>query len=132
MKSEYQELYFATLEKLFQGDVENYYEKSFIAEHMIVNTKIMIELIENIESNQQLKGKYFHEKIMYSIDFKNIKGSGFSEYEAYENYVMKYNSNKYIMRKLRSLRKGSKYYGMSPTDEDYLRLQKILTLSHLK
>lgn len=128
MKTEHHKPYFATLEKLFNGEVKKYNHQSFIAEHMIIDTKIMIELIKKIESNKELKGNYFYEKIMYSIDVKNIQGAGFSEFETYGNYVMKYHSDKYIMRELRSLREGRVYFGMSPTDDELLKASKNFDL----
>lgn len=128
MKTEYHKPYFDTIEKLFNGEVKKYNNQSFIAEHMIIDTKIMIELINKIESNKQLKGNYFYEKIMYAIDPKDIQRSGFSEYETYGNYVMKYHSIKYIMRKLRSLREAREHIGFSPTDDDLLRASKDLDL----
>lgn len=128
MKTEHHKPYFATLKKLFNGEVTKYNNRSFIAEHMIIDTKIMIELIKKIESNRKLKGNYFYEKIMYSIDVKNIQGAGFSEFETYGNYVMKYYSDKYIMRELRSLREGRMYFGMSPTDDELLRASKSFDL----
>ncbi|MCQ6280444.1 DUF6492 family protein [Bacillus sp. EB600] len=128
MKTEYHKPYFATIEKLFNGEVKKYNNQSFIAEHMIMDTKIMIELINKIESNKQLKGNYFYEKIMYAINPKDIQRSGFSEYETYGNYVMKYYSNKYIMRKLKSLREARQHIGFSPTDDDLLRASKDFDL----
>lgn len=115
MKTEYHKSYFVTLEKLFNGKVKKFVKKSFIAEHMIIDKKIMIELIKKIERNKALKGKYFYEKILYSIDINHIKKQGFSEYETYGNYVFKYHRDKYNMRKLRSLRwRGRKRFGTNP------------------
>ncbi|MCT8977280.1 DUF6492 family protein [Clostridium sp. CX1] len=133
MKTEYHTPYFTTIGKLFNNEVKKYNNQSFIAEHMIIDTKIMIELIKKIESNKNLKGNYFYEKIMYSIDEKDIQGAGFSEFETYGNYVMKYYPYKYGMRKLRSLREGSIYLGMSPTDEGLIMASKnfdLISIEH--
>jgi hypothetical protein len=108
MKTEYHIPYFKTINKLLDGNVFKLTTKSFIAEHMMIDKNIMLELIRKIENNKSIIGNNFWEKILYSIDADDIKGSGFSEYETYGNYVLKYYPENYNMRELRTLRSGSK------------------------
>ena len=68
MKTEYHKPYFDTLEKLFSGEVKKHNQMSFISEQMIIDKKIMIEVIEKIKHNKNIKGKLFFEKILYYKD----------------------------------------------------------------
>jgi hypothetical protein len=73
---------------------------------MMINKKIMKELIHNIEMNEQLQGKYFFEKILYAVNKKDIEYGGFSEFETYGNYVLNYYPDMYTFRKLKTYRQG--------------------------
>jgi hypothetical protein len=109
MKGEHHVPYFKTINVLFDGDVFKLTNKSFIAEHMMINKDIMIEIIERIENNKKINGNKFYEKILYAIDRDEISGSGFSEFETYGNYVLKYYPERYCLRELRTLREGSHF-----------------------
>jgi len=95
-----------TLNTLFNGKVKRLFKKSFIVEHMMINKKIMKELIRDIEMNDQLPGKYFFEKIMHAVNINDIKYAGFSEFETYGNYVLNYYPDMYAFRKLKAYRQG--------------------------
>jgi hypothetical protein len=107
MKTEYHIPYFKTIEKLFCGEIAKLTNKSFIAEHMLVNKDCMLNLLRKIENNKILEGTSFYEKIMYAINRNDIKGSGFSEFETYGNYILKYYPYLYNMRELRTYREGA-------------------------
>jgi hypothetical protein len=109
MKSEHHVPYFKTINTLFDGAVFKLTNKSFIAEHMMVDKDIMIEIIEKIEKNEKINGNKFYEKILYAIDRNDIIGAGFSEFETYGNYVLKYYPERYCLRELRTLRHGSRF-----------------------
>ncbi len=111
MKSEHHTPYFSTMKRLFHGIVMKGIEKSFIAEHMIIDTKIMKELINAIKCDESLQGSTFYEKILYSIDTDVILKSGFSEYETYGNYVLTFHPDCYEMRELKSYRHGKNMLG---------------------
>jgi hypothetical protein len=117
MKKEFHKPYFNTINKLFDGYISKFNEKSFIAEHMIIDKKIMLEMIEKIENNKRLKGNKFYEKILYAIDKNDLNKSGFSEFETYGNFVMRFHKNKYRFRELKTLREGIKYLGENPTEK---------------
>jgi hypothetical protein len=120
MKSVHHIPYFKTINILFDGAVFKLTNKSFIAEHMMVHKDIMIEMIEKIENNNKIHGNKFYEKILYAIDRNEIIGSGFSEFETYGNYVLKYYPEKYCLRELRILRDGACFVNKSDINDNVL------------
>jgi hypothetical protein len=120
MKSEHHVPYFKTINILFDGDVFKLTNKSFIAEHMLIDKDIMIEIIERIENNKKINGNKFYEKILYAIDRGEISGAGFSEFETYGNYVLRYYPEKYCLRELRTLRDGSHFINKSDINNNVL------------
>lgn len=103
---EYRKDYFDTLEKLFHGEVKKQSPKSFIVEHMVINTAYMKEMIQNIENDNTLKGDYFYDKIISVISRESIKTTGFSEFETYANYVLAKHPDSYGIRQLKAFRFG--------------------------
>lgn len=109
VKTEFHPPYFKTMNKLIpELSKKNNY--SFISEHMLINTKIMKNLIKRIENNFNITGKYWFEKIINSIDVKDILDSGFSEYETYGTFVNEFYKNSYKIRSWKSLRNGKNFY----------------------
>lgn len=91
--------------------------KSFIAEHMLINVKIMRELIDKL-TNENSNGKStFFENIMYSIPRSKINLSGFSEFECYAAYVLNTHNDSYKLRFWRNLRNAKTYIGRDITKE---------------
>lgn len=87
MKPDHHLPYFDTMNKLFNGTLK-FVESatpSFITEVMIMNTRIMRELVG------ELGGTNFWKNILNAINDKDLSGSGFSEYETYGTYLV----NKY-------------------------------------
>ena len=117
VKKEYHQPYFNTLDNLFHGEVQRSESGSFIAEHMLIYTAFMREMILRIESDSSLNGKYFYEKIISAINPQDICNNGFSEYETYGNYVMHYHPEKYTLRRLRTCRSGIALLGRHPSKE---------------
>lgn len=111
MESRYGKDYFITLKKLLGYSKAT--NESFIAEHMIINTYIMCHLIAEIE-DQNLRGKTFYEKILYSVQKESVPKSGFSEFETYGTFVLKNYPEKYVLSNVRSLRNGKMYLGENP------------------
>lgn len=91
--------------------------KSFVAEHMIIDVKIMKELISVIESKELLSGERFYEKILGAIDPKKILGTGFSEFETYGTYVQYKYPSRYSLRDLEILRNGRSFLGNNPNTD---------------
>lgn len=117
MKTEYHEAYFETMSRILPGVVKSA-GKSFISEHMLVRTEYMREMLNEIESNDNITGTNFQEKILSAVDDKNLPRSGFSEYETFGSYVMNRHNDSYILRDWRSLRDGGRIYsGVSQLDK---------------
>ena len=70
MKTEHHSPYFNTIEKLIPG--LNFRDKSYISEHMMIQTEFMKNLLVQIELNNKLPGKLFWEKILMSLNIKDI------------------------------------------------------------
>lgn len=117
MKEEYNQPYFETLKRLLGDDIL-LASKSYISEHMLINCKIMRELIGKIEENHKVVGNVWYEKIIYSIDRKDIKYSGFSEFETYGTYVMAYHPELYRCKEWKSERSGYLYFEIEKLDDD--------------
>jgi hypothetical protein len=112
LKNEYHKPYFNTINKIFKGDLGKEVVKSFIAEHMLIEKDLMKSLIQKIQSNNELKGSNFYEKIIYSINKEDLNFSGFSEFETYGSYVAKFFPNKYVFRSIPSFREGRQFLGL--------------------
>ena len=119
-KEEMEPPYFDALDRLFAGEVKRYGDFSFICENMIFSVKIMKEMLENLMQQRQLSGASFWERILNAVSDENLPGSGFSEFETYGNYVMKYHPGMYELRTLRGLRKGAEFFGSNPTEKQLL------------
>lgn len=134
-KIEYNEPYFETIKALFNGNVIRQGKFSFIAENMIFDCACVKELISDIESNSQLKGEKFYEKILYAINPKDLLASGFSEFETYGNYMLTYYPEKIQMRTLRTFRESVVILGKNPSYEQLVWAQKdydIISIEVLK
>ena len=116
-KEEMEPPYFETLDRLFAGEVKRYGDFSFICENMIFSVKIMKEMLENLMKQPQLSGESFWKRILSAVSDENLPGSGFSEFETYGNYVMKYYPGMYALRTLQGLRRGAEFLGTEPTEE---------------
>lgn len=119
IKTEYHKPYFDTMNKLFPM-LKKSNDYSFISEHMLIEKKIMLELISKIEQNPDIEGNVFWEKIINAIDLKHLGESGFSEFETYGTYVEYFYKDKYEIRKWESLREGTAFYKKG-VDENVLR-----------
>ncbi|MEI3192245.1 MAG: glycosyltransferase [Lachnospiraceae bacterium] len=80
---------------------------------MIFSVAVMKEMLENLMQQPQLSGDSFWKRILSAVSDDNLPGSGFSEFETYGNYVMKYHPGMYALRILRGLRKGAGFSGDS-------------------
>lgn len=114
-KEEMEPAYFETLRCLFDGKVTRFGDFSFICENMIFHVEIMKEMLDCIMIQPGLSGSTFWERILSAVSNENLSESGFSEFETYGNYVMKYYPDLYRLRTLRGLRKGAEYFGRNPS-----------------
>ena len=104
VKTEYRKSYFDTINKLFP-ELSKKAPYSYISEHMIIDSKIMRELINKIQ--EIISDKPFYEIIMEKIETDELSGAGFSEFETYGTYVQFYHPRLYKIRKWYSLRDGN-------------------------
>ena len=84
----------------------------------------MKNLLDYIEKNDKLEGKFFWEKLLMAIEIKDIRGLGFSEFETYGSFVETKYPNSYIRRNWNSLRLARKFYdnvdNLKENDLDWL------------
>lgn len=108
-KTEYYPQYFETMNRLLPG-YKKIFEGSFIAEHMLVNTTHMRELVKQIEKNSIIKGNTFCEKIINAIEIKWLVGSGFSEFETFGTFLYHNYREYYSFRQWKSMRNGGFFF----------------------
>ena len=109
MKTEHHKAYFRTMNILIPH--LKFRRQSYISEHMIIKTNLMKDLLDTIEKNSNISGKFFWEKIVMVIDDRNIKHQGFSEFETYGTFVDNKYPNIYTHRKWYSRRDAKIYIG---------------------
>lgn len=117
IKSEYHKPYFSCIKKIL--NMEKSINGSFIAEHMIINSSVMRELIQYI-SQSSCTGNNWIEKILNSVD--STATNGFSEFETYGTYVTIKYPNLYEQRKLRTNRNAGNLYGRGVTKSQLKKL----------
>lgn len=104
-KTEYHKPYFETIENLIGYKKTAQY--SFIAEHMIISTCIMQELIQKIK-DADITGEDWISKIIYATP-QNAP-NGFSEFETYGTYCYNHYTEQFITRELRTFREAGEIY----------------------
>lgn len=120
MKTEHNIPYFITMNRLISG--LKFAKRSYISEHMIIKTDLMKSLLNEIEMNFKLPGKFFWEKILMAMDMKDINYSAFSEYETYGSYVDTKYPNVYKHRDWHSKRDANSYFGNTDNlNEEYIK-----------
>lgn len=115
-KSEYHKPYFDTLNRLLGIGKE--YPFSFIAEHMIIKTSVMRELIADLSQSNLL----WFQNIIYSTDATELYA--FSEFETYGTYCMKKYPNLYELRDLHTFREAGLKYGRMVSKSELSNLAK--------
>ena len=115
-KDEFHRPYFDTIRTLFGGRVGKMIPDSFIAEHMMIDSALMMEMLDDIERNSPVDGKYFFDRILNAVAPRSLSGSGFSEFETFGNWVL-CRGGEYRNRKLASLREGALFLGTHPTEK---------------
>lgn len=115
LKTEYHKPYFETIKTLL--GIDKQIKESFIAEHNFFRADYMKEMIDDIMRNEQIKGNIFYEKIINTINIKDLDYSGFAEPEIYGTYVLAKHPGIYSLRKWKSLREGI-FYIKQPLNND--------------
>lgn len=113
MKPEYIKPYFNTINTLL--GMKKVVEESFIAEHMLFDKNVVRELIMRIDSDKNLSGDSFYEKIIRATDFSSQFNS-FSEFETYGTYCEYFYPDKYVKRHINTFRSGKMFLGEEPSN----------------
>ena len=117
--SERHEPYFRTYRRLMGMPPTS--ERSFIAEHMMVNSSHMRSLIRGIGGNSPSEGGWVW-RILNSIDKSDLARNGFSEFETYGNFVCTHYPESVVVKDLPSTRDATKLFGLYPNKYDLFRL----------
>ncbi|MDY3268264.1 MAG: DUF6492 family protein [Phocaeicola sp.] len=120
VKTENHSPYFETMQRIF--GFGKLCDRSFIAEHMPINTKIMQELIKRIEDSEIIGDNWF-QKIINATSGKDEQA--FSEFETYGNYCMKYHPEIFETRPLITMRTAGLLYGRGVTKRQLELLNKM-------
>jgi hypothetical protein len=113
--NKYDECYKVAQERLLPDNkLHKKEKKSFITEHMIIDKKIMCELLEELEANEN--GYTFYTQIMRCVPLNAINLSGFSEFETYAAYVLEVYPDKYALRNWKNLRNARVFIGDKLSD----------------
>lgn len=118
-KTEYHKSYFETIERIFgYGKTVPF---SFIAEHMIVDTAIMKEIIAKIDC-LEIEGNSWTEKVIRATNPNNP--NAFSEFETYGTYCHVNYPNCYKTKELQTYRAAGEKYSRLISDWSLARLAK--------
>ena len=95
---------------------------SFISEHMLINSKIMNNLISLIEKTNS-KNHSWIKTLISHINKDSLNGSGFSEFETYGTYLSKYHIDSFVTNKLKSCRHTYSLFGKHNQLNTFLTLR---------
>ena len=111
-KYEYNENYFFTIERIL--GMQKRTDFSFIAEHMMFNSRIVRQMLCEIE-RAFIGGNNWYEKVINAGNYESVLPT-FSEFETYGTYVMYNYPNLYYTRQLNTFRCGGYIQGYNITD----------------
>lgn len=115
----YDDCFFRTQDLLFPNRyLHKEIDSSFICEHLLVNVKIMKELLYDLKHNASVKKGDFYKNILYTIPSDIINLSGFSEFETYAAYVLKRYPQSHTLRHWKNLRNAGIYIGNNVNDNN--------------
>jgi hypothetical protein len=120
-KTENHKPYFDLIEKLL--NIRKQVDYSFISEHFMIRKNEMLNLITTIQLTDN-KNQPWPYTILDAISNDDISGSGFSEYETYGNFISQQKPNYFVCTTKKSIRKGSKLFGHTPSTKDIFYLIK--------
>lgn len=112
--SRYNQPYFDLIERLL--GFHRLVDFSFISEHLMIKKVYMQELIGEIQKKDSMV--HWTKVILDKVGDDHLSRMGFSEFETYGNYVHLNHLDSYRIRRLNSLRSGSKRVGNLPRSRD--------------
>lgn len=110
-KKEHNQAYFDTLSKILE--LGEYADFSYIAEHMMFNKNVMMEMLGDIEESP-IDGDSWYEKIINATDPTNV--NSFSEFETYGNFCLNHYPDMYATQVLNTFRKAGYIAGRFISD----------------
>jgi len=113
--------YFQTIKRLL--DLDRRTDYSFIAEHLMVKTAYMRELLERLTACAT-DGQSWAEAILDAVTPAYLPTTGFSEYETYGTYVAARYPDSFACRELKGSRGGAAAFGMDPDTHDLFALMQ--------
>lgn len=128
VKDHHYEPYFVTMRKML--NLEKQVDFSFISENMIIDCRIMRQLITAL-GDANYEGNNWTYKILNAIDQKDLS-IGFSEFETYGNYTMKLYPEKYKVKYLKTWREAGYKYGRLISDHEIDSLGKEFDMISLE
>lgn len=113
--------YFQTIKRLL--DLDRRTDYSFIAEHLMVKTAYMRELLERLTACAT-DGQSWAEAILDAVTPAHLATIGFSEYETYGTFVAASYPDSFTTRELKGTRKGAVAFGMDLDAHDLFALMQ--------
>lgn len=120
VKTEHHIPYFDTINQLL--GFSKLYDRSFIAEHMPIATKVMRELIAEIEKSD-VSGDVWWKKIVNATSGHDEQA--FSEFETYGTYCVKYHPDIFNTRPLVTMRTAGMLFGRGVKRNQLALLSKM-------
>jgi hypothetical protein len=115
--------YFETLKNLV--GIERQVDYSFISDHMMLEKKIVLALLDRIEGGQALAGESLARRALASISEEGLAGGcGFSEYETYGNFAAARFPERFTTRTSSRTRMGSSFLGLPPSTAGLFALSR--------
>lgn len=113
--------YFEAIRRLLGLDKQTDY--SFVAEHLMVKTTYMQELLEYLKTSAS-NGQSWAEAILDAVTPAHLATTGFSEYETYGTYIADRYPDSFASRELKGTRRGAAAFGMDPDAHDLFALMQ--------
>jgi hypothetical protein len=119
-KSEHHRAYFTTLRRLLGiGRLARF---SFIAEHMMFDREVSRDLLAAIMKGEPFEGAALAARIIGAVADEDLSKSGFAEYETYGTWALATRPETIAIRKMRSSRRGTAFFGRSPAAAELFTL----------
>lgn len=110
--------YLPTITKLLGKDLKPLGTYTFVNHYMLFESKIVREMINEIENNGTIDGKTWWEKCVRAIKVEELTQSGFSEFETYGEYVgARYPAYYEFEYSYRHLLSTKRYFGDDVSEE---------------
>jgi len=97
---ENEDSYYEHMKRLHPSFIKTFPDKSGICHHMMIETKIMQELMGKVEEYHEGK-KPFWQIFLEKVEPRHYEASGGSEYEIYFHYIFREHPDSVVLRPLR-------------------------------